>query len=132
MWVYRERNGTERWAIGDPSFGTRRRRPNGEKWFTKRAAQDALRAKLADAVRGEMVDLSRQPCGDYLDEWLNGLHLAPSTVASYRKNVRLHIKPPAASSTEPATGASHQASGIECRRPAPGLGMDMGRPPHIH
>jgi integrase len=93
VWPYRERNGTERWAIGHPSFGTRRRGPNGEKWFTKRAAQDALRAKLVDASRGELVDPSRQPLGDYLEEWVDGLRLAPSTVASYRKNVRLHIRP---------------------------------------
>jgi integrase len=93
VWPYRERNGTERWAIGHPSFGTRRRGPGGEKWFTKRDAQEALRKKLVDAARGELVEPSRQPCGDYLDEWLDGLRLAPSTVASYRKNVRLHIKP---------------------------------------
>jgi integrase len=93
VWAYTEKNGTERWAIGHPSFGTRRRGPNGEKWFTKRAAQDALRAKLVDAARGELVDPSRQPVGDYLEEWLDGLRLAPSTVASYRKNVRLHVRP---------------------------------------
>ncbi|MGO9079899.1 MAG: tyrosine-type recombinase/integrase [Streptosporangiaceae bacterium] len=93
VWAYKEKNGTERWAIGHPSFGTRRRGPHGEKWFTKRAAQDALRAKLVDAARGELVDPSRQPCGDYLDEWLAGLRLAPSTLASYRKNMRLHVKP---------------------------------------
>lgn len=40
VWPYRERNGTERWAIGHPSFGTRRRGPNGEKWYTKRAAPE--------------------------------------------------------------------------------------------
>jgi integrase len=93
VWAYRERNGTERWAIGHPSFGTRRRGPNGEKWYTKRAAQDALRAKLVDASRGELVDPSRQPAGDYLGEWVDGLRLAPSTVASYRKNIRLHVIP---------------------------------------
>ena len=49
--------------------------------------------ELVDAARGELVDPSRQPLGDYLDEWLDGLRLAPSTVASYRKNVRLHIAP---------------------------------------
>ena len=32
VWAYREQNGTERWAIGHPSFGTRRRGQNGEKW----------------------------------------------------------------------------------------------------
>ena len=31
--------------------------------------------------------------GEYLATWLDGLRLAPSTVASYRKNVRLHIAP---------------------------------------
>jgi integrase len=86
-------NGTEQWAIGHPSCGTRRRGPNGEKWYTKRAAQYALRAKLVDAARGELVDPSRQPVGDYLGEWFAGLRLAPSTVASYRKNIRLHVIP---------------------------------------
>jgi integrase len=93
VWSYRERNGTERWAIGHPSFGTRRRGPDGEKWFTKRAAQNALRKMLVDAARGELVEPSRQPLGDYLDEWAEGLRLAPSTIASYRKNIRLHIRP---------------------------------------
>lgn len=31
--------------------------------------------------------------GAWLDQWLDGLRLAPSTVASYRKNCRLHLKP---------------------------------------
>ena len=93
VWPYTEKNGTERWAIGHPSFGTRRRGPNGEKWFTKRAAQQALRAMLVDSARGELVDPSRQPLGAYLDEWAAGLRLAPSTIASYRKNIRLHIAP---------------------------------------
>jgi len=91
VWEYSEKNGTERWAIGHPSFGTRRRGPNGEKWFTKRAAQQALRDMLTDASRGELVDPSRQPTGDFLDEWAAGLRLEPSTLASYRKNIRLHI-----------------------------------------
>jgi integrase len=93
VWPYQERNGTERWAIGHPSFGTRRRGPDGEKWYTKRAAQEALRAKLVDAKRGELVDPSRQPLGAYLDEWAAGLRLAPSTIASYRRNIRLHLAP---------------------------------------
>ncbi len=93
VWPYRQKDGTERWAIGHPSFGTRRRGPNGEKWFTKKAAQEALRAKLVDASRGELVDPSRQQLGDYLDEWVAGLRLAPSTIASYKKNIRLHLRP---------------------------------------
>src|SRR5258708_17839769 len=93
VWPSREKKGRGRWAIGDPSLGTRRRGPAGEKWFTKKAAQDALRAKLVDAARGELVEPSRQQLAGYLAEWLDGLRLAPSTVASYRKNVRLHITP---------------------------------------
>ena len=56
-------------------------------------AQQALRDMLSDAERGELVDPCRQPLGAYLDEWLDGLRLAPSTVASYRKNIRLHVAP---------------------------------------
>jgi integrase len=94
VWPYREKNGTERWAVGHPAFGTRRRHPvTGEKWYTKRAAQDALREMLVDVRRGVLIDPSKQRLGDYLATWLDGLRLAPSTIASYRKNVRLHIVP---------------------------------------
>lgn len=90
VWPYQTKDG-ERWAIGHPSFGTRR---NARGWGkTKRAAQQALRDMLTDASRGELVDPSKQPTGAFLDEWAEGLRLAPSTVASYKKNIRLHIKP---------------------------------------
>ena len=90
VWPYQTKAG-ERWAIGHPSFGTRR---NASEWGkTKRTAQQALRDMLTDASRGELVDPSRQPVGPYLDEWAAGLRLAPSTIASYRKNIRLHITP---------------------------------------
>jgi integrase len=90
VWPYQTKAG-ERWAIGHPSFGTRR---NASGWGkTKRTAQQALRDMLLDASRGELVDPSKQPTSDYLDQWAEGLRLAPSTVASYRKNIRLHIAP---------------------------------------
>jgi integrase len=90
VWPYQTKAG-ERWAIGHPSFGTRR---NASGWGkTKRTAQQALRDMLTDASRGELVEPSRQPLSAYLDEWAAGLRLAPSTIASYRKNIRLHISP---------------------------------------
>jgi integrase len=100
VWPYRA-GGQQRYAIGyvaELSDGTRksvtrRRGPNGEKWTTERDAKRALRAILAAADKGEHVDPSRQPTGAYLGEWLDGLRLAPSTVASYRKNIRLHVEP---------------------------------------
>src|SRR5262245_36060656 len=42
---------------------------------------------------GEYVEPSKQPLGAYRDQWVDGLRLAPSTVAGYRKNIRLHLKP---------------------------------------
>ena len=90
VWAYQTKAG-ERWAIGHPAFGTRR---NASGWGkTKKEAQEALRVMLVDASRGKLVDPSKQPLGAYLDEWVAGLRLAPSTIASYRKNIRLHITP---------------------------------------
>jgi integrase len=60
---------------------------------TKKAAQDAMREALTASRKGGYAEPSKQLTGDYLNGWLNGLRLAPSTVASYRKNVRVHIEP---------------------------------------
>lgn len=71
----------------------RRRGPNGEVWTTYTEASKALREALAKVDRNEWVDPSKQPLGEYLDTWAAGLRLGDSTVASYRKNIRLHITP---------------------------------------
>jgi integrase len=101
VWEYRTKAGAIRYAIGYQVIGpdgtqrsvTRRRGPAGERWTTRRDAQAALRDALAAVATGTWADPSRQPTGEYLDEWLAGRRLAPSTMASYRKNVRLHVKP---------------------------------------
>jgi integrase len=101
VWPYRTKAGQLRYAIGyvrlmpdgTRKAVTRRTGPNGERWTTERDAKRALREVLVAADKGELVDPSKQPVGAYLDEWLAGLRLAPSTVASYRKNVRLHLAP---------------------------------------
>jgi hypothetical protein len=59
---------------------------------TERDAKRALREVLVAADKGELVDPSKEQVGAYLDEWLAGLRLAPSTVASYCKNVRLRLR----------------------------------------
>jgi integrase len=92
-WPYKEKNGTQRYAIGFPGIGTRRVSSSGEKWYTAKAAEEALTELRVALKRGELVEPSRQPFGEYLDDWSAGLRLAPSTLASYRKNIRLHIKP---------------------------------------
>jgi hypothetical protein len=99
--AYRTKAGVQRYAIGYTLTSqdgtqrpvTRRRGADGKGWTTYAEAAKALREALAAVDAGTWVDPSRQPAGDYLDEWAAGLRLAPSTLASYRKNIRLHIKP---------------------------------------
>jgi integrase len=101
VWAYRTKAGQLRYAIGytrTDSDGTRkqvtrRTGPNGQRWTTQADATKALREALVAADRGEVIDPSKQLLKDYLEQWLDGLRLRPSTVASYRKNVRLHLIP---------------------------------------
>lgn len=71
----------------------RRRDENGQHWLTREDAANALREAVVKVRKGTWVEPSRQPLGEYLATWLDGLRLAASTTASYRKNVRLHIQP---------------------------------------
>jgi integrase len=71
----------------------RRRGPNGEAWTTYKDAAKALREALGKVDKNEWIDPSKQPTGEYLDTWAAGLRLGESTVASYRKNIRLHLVP---------------------------------------
>jgi hypothetical protein len=66
---------------------------------TKKAALDGLREALSASSKGGYAEPSKMLTSDYLASWLDGLRLAPSTVASYRKNVRLHIVPNIATSS---------------------------------
>jgi integrase len=66
---------------------------NRQPWLTREAAADALREALVQVRRDLWAEPSRQPLGEYLATWLDGLRLASSTVASYRKNMRLHVIP---------------------------------------
>jgi hypothetical protein len=90
VWPYKTKGGAQRYAVGHPIIGTRRRDKDTGKGWTKYAdAAKALSAMIAAAERGELVEPSRQPLGAYLDEWLAGRRLEPSTRASYAKNIRL-------------------------------------------
>ncbi len=60
---------------------------------TKQAALAGLREALSASAKGGYAEPSKQLLDGYLATWLDSLRLAPSTVASYRKNVRLHIAP---------------------------------------
>jgi integrase len=69
-------------------------KPRVKRGFTtKKAALDDLREALSASAKGGYAEPSRMTLEAYLATWLDGLRLAPSTVASYKKNVRLHIAP---------------------------------------
>src|SRR3712207_3443210 len=60
---------------------------------TRKEAATALRADIRKAEVGEWVEPSKQRLDAYLAEWIEGQRLSPSTLSSYRKNVRLHVDP---------------------------------------
>jgi integrase len=71
----------------------------GPEWVVKRGflsdeeADDFLGDVHYEIRKGVHVVPTKKTTGKWLDEHLESLRLAPSTMASYRKNVRLHIKP---------------------------------------
>ncbi len=63
---------------------------------TKKEAQSALNEALADLQHGSYVRPRRVTFGEYLDEWVATAALAgrrPTTIAGYRKEIRLYVKP---------------------------------------
>jgi len=60
---------------------------------TRKAAGEELRKELGSIDRGTHVAPNRVTVGEHMAVWLDGLRKEPSTVASYRKNVRLHVTP---------------------------------------
>jgi len=61
--------------------------------LTRKEAATKLREKLREVERGEWVQPSKQRLDAYLTDWIAGKRLAPGTLQSYAKNVRLHIAP---------------------------------------
>ena len=91
---YQTRAG-ERWAwkatLTMPDGSRKQKMVRG--FTTKKAALASLREALAASESTGFTEPAKTPVGEYLAGWLDSLRLAPSTVASYRKNVRLHIAP---------------------------------------
>lgn len=71
----------------------RRRDKDGNPWLTRKAAAEALGDINAELRRGAHVVPAKITVGEWLDQWLAGLRLAPSTTSSYAKNIRLHVAP---------------------------------------
>jgi len=71
----------------------RRRDRDGQPFLTRQAAAAELGDVNAEVRRGTHVLPSKKTVGQWGDEWLDSLRLAPSTMASYRKLWRLYISP---------------------------------------
>jgi integrase len=102
VFEYRLKDGTKRWGIkfdgppkpnGDRNQVVRRRDPNGQPWLDKDSAIATLDEAKVKVRKGDWIDPSKQPLADYLTTWLDGLRLAPNTMAKYRSHVRNHIIP---------------------------------------
>ena len=95
---------------------------------TRKDAAAALRKQIGKIEIGEWVEPSKQRLDAYLAEWVQGQRLSPATLASYRKNIRLHIDPhlgaqPIARFTGSAVDATEPVGGP----PAGDAGLDRGR-----
>ena len=74
----------------------KRRQARRRGFPTKKAAQEALDRLRVDAREGTHVAIDRITVGEYLEQWGETLAVAgrkPATVASYRRNLRVHVVP---------------------------------------
>jgi integrase len=71
----------------------RRRDDNGQPWLDRAAAAAALRDALVKTGKGEWIEPSKQPLAEWLETWVDGLRIQPSTRARYRHDIRSHIVP---------------------------------------
>jgi len=62
-------------------------------FLTRKEAAAALRERLSTVDKGSHVAPNRVTVEQHFTLWLDGLRKEPSTIASYRKNVRLHVLP---------------------------------------
>ncbi len=62
-------------------------------FVTRKEAGERLREVRTDVAQGTHVMANKLTVADHMNEWLGSLRLSPSTAASYRKNVRLHVLP---------------------------------------
>jgi integrase len=98
---YRTKSGEIRYLVkytatmedGSKKVVLRRRDNDDQPFLTRKAAADFLGDVNAAIRKGVHTLPNNTTVGVWLDQWLAGLRLAPSTMASYRKNVRLHLKP---------------------------------------
>jgi integrase len=91
--VSREKNGTWTFVVDVSPAGAPRKQVRRRGFRTRGEAQETLTKLLGERQRGEFVAPDKLTCADWFDRWGESLELAPSTVKSYRLNLRLHVAP---------------------------------------
>lgn len=101
VFEYKLSGGTVRYGIkfdvptsdGDRKQVLRRRDSNGQPWLDRDSAATALREALVKTSKNEWIDPSKQPAGDYLHTWIDGLRVAPGSATTYQNLVNNHVIP---------------------------------------
>jgi hypothetical protein len=82
-----------RWDAGTKPDGTRIQRSKGG-FATRKDAEKALKIKLSEVERGQVLDVSKVTVGAYLTGWLESKrNIRPSTRRSYEGHIRVHVVP---------------------------------------
>jgi integrase len=88
----------DRWSfvvdVGVDEHG-RRKQARRRGFATKREAQAELNRLRTSIAQHTFVAPAKQTCGEFLDEWLAAIEhtVEASTLSSYRRNMRVHVKP---------------------------------------
>ncbi|MGH3192988.1 MAG: tyrosine-type recombinase/integrase [Streptosporangiaceae bacterium] len=101
VFEYKTRDGVTRFGIkfdtpsgdGKRHQVMRRRDANGQPWLDREAAVAALREAVVKADKGDWIEPSMQPLAEWLETWVNGLRVQPSTRARYRNDITSHVIP---------------------------------------
>ena len=76
-----------------PDADGRRRQVRKGGFRTEKGAREAMTEALGRVATGTWVDYPKITVGEYLDQWLAGKVLRPSTRRSYAEHIRLYLRP---------------------------------------
>jgi Phage integrase, N-terminal SAM-like domain len=124
-------------VVVDTSAPGEKRRQTKKRFATYREARAWLSTARLQVAESRFVPPQRVTVGEWLDTWLETLQLAPSTVASYRRNVRLHLRPalgsiPLQQLTGPRISALYRELEQSGRRDLRGGGLSPRTVRYVH
>lgn len=96
-----------RWDVGVGADGKRVQRSRAG-YATRKDAEKALKERLAEVERGQLLDVSKLTVADYLTGWLESKrNIRSSTRRSYEGHIRVHVIPHIGQVPLPSLRADH-------------------------